>query len=658
MRFFPAQGWETRDINAARGGGPTAGSALWRGCRLKPRQLRRNCSPPSQSKQYPPGNPQPSTGIQAISRECAVPRRFLRFVSPLFACLAVLSLAAQTSAPTASSQTPLIRANARAVAVDVVVTKGNGEPVSDLQQQDFQILEDGKPQGIDLFQPHTKPAAAPAAAPLPLPPHVYSNQPIAPQADAVNLLLIDSLNTSGPDQQFVHKQILDFVNHMQPGARIAVFTLNSRLRLLQGFTADSAVLKAAIESKAAAPGTTIESRGRDDELNDKAEVAIIAEMDGGAQGATNAAAEAHARALETQSTTQSGQRATITLTALQQLARAMAGIPGRKNLIWFASSFPISVFPNGPSRQTLANGKEIDEAVRETAGLLTQARVAVYPVAAQGIVTDTTMNADSQGQPNGDNFERSPYQQSAANGANTASMEQLAADTGGEALYASNRLSESLARAIQTGSQYYTLIYTPPGTRNDGKFHRIDVKLVHAKGKLSYRRGYYADLASAAPHPSDPLSPLLARGMPASTQILYQARVLPLSPQPAPGAAVVGGNAKLPQPVTRMKVDFVIDAATFALDSAPDGTHTGKIEVALVARGTGGEIANWTGQTLSISLNEADYSKVQRSGIPIHLQLDVPQTQVFLSTGVYDLTARKAGTLEIFLQPQLIAAAP
>jgi hypothetical protein len=36
----------------------------------------------------------------------------------------------------------------------------------------------------------------------------------------------------------------------------------------------------------------------------------------------------------------------MTLEALKYHWRFLAGVPGRKNLIWFASSFPITVFPN------------------------------------------------------------------------------------------------------------------------------------------------------------------------------------------------------------------------------------------------------------------------------------------------------------------------
>jgi hypothetical protein len=101
----------------------------------------------------------------------------------------------------------------------------------------------------------------------------------------------------------------------------------------------------------------------------------------------------------------------------------------------------------------------------------------------------------------------------------------------------------------------------------------------------------------------------------------------------------------------------VINPDSVALDLADDGTHNGKIEVALVAYDPSGKAANWTGETLALTLNAASYAQVQRAGIPVHLQIDLPQADLSLATGVYDLTAHKAGTLEIAVPAQSVAEA-
>ena len=154
----------------------------------------------------------------------------------------------------------------------------------------------------------------------------------------------------------------------------------------------------------------------------------------------------------------------------------------------------------------------------------------------------------------------------------------------------------------------------------------------------------------------NPLPSLLARGLPPSTQVLFQARVVPLMPQPAADAPRVGGNTKLTGTLVRYKVDLVVNPGTVALTLTPDLTHNGKIEVALVAYDQTGKPVNWTGQTLGLILNPASYAQVQRVGIPIHLQIDLTEGDVSLTTGVYDLGAHKAGTLEIPISNQSAAA--
>lgn len=566
-----------------------------------------------------------------------------------FVVLSCLTLLRAQSPPQAEkAPEPLVRSRANAVAVDVVVTERADKPVLNLQKQDFVVMENGQRQSVDYFEEHTA-VDAPAAALPALPPHVYSNQPAAPPSDAVNVLLLDSLNTSEADQAFVHKQTMNFLLNMNPNTRVAVFALNTRLRLLQGFTADSSLLRAALNGKDAAPGTTPASRTRDDDLRDKEELSIIQEMVGNSDGFNQEPTKAIARSQADVAATQGGNRAAETLTALRQLAAALAAVPGRKNLIWFASSFPVSIFPNGSVRQTLSNGREIPDVLRQTVNLLTQSKIAIYPVSAQGILADPTTDAESGGQPSGADFEKNPLQQTPANSANMASMEQLATDTGGQAIYSTNDLGKAMAHAIQNGAHYYTLVYTPSNSKLDGKFRRIDVKLTEGRYKLAYRRGYYADEESvtAVAPASDPLPPLLAHGMPSSTQIVYQVRVLPANPQPGANEPRAGGNTRLGGPLTRYKVDFAIPIASLNLSEGQNGERSGKVEVALIAYGKTGSAVNWTAGQMSLTLSAASYAAAQKSGIPAHLQIDLPNTDAYLTTGVYALDARRAGTLEI-----------
>jgi hypothetical protein len=117
-------------------------------------------------------------------------------------------------AAAAGSQTnpPVYKAQAREVVVDVVVTRGMDDPVTGLHAKDFVVMEDGKPQTIDFFEAHSPGKLPDNLKPLPMPPGVYTNVPPAPEGDAVNVLLLDSLNTDQQDQTFVYHQIISFLS--------------------------------------------------------------------------------------------------------------------------------------------------------------------------------------------------------------------------------------------------------------------------------------------------------------------------------------------------------------------------------------------------------------------------------------------------------------
>src|ERR1700677_831781 len=184
-----------------------------------------------------------------------------RFPLLVAALIATLSgpLSGQNVAPSdTDSPTTSLKLNVKTVLVDVVVTDKGGHAVPGLTKDDFQMLEDGKPQTISFFEPNfgATSEAADAATPPPLPPNTFTNVPTVVPNDSVNVLLMDALNTAEGDQSYVHKEMVRYLSTLPPRIRIAVFLLSEKLRIIQGFTQDSTVLRAAINRLAANPNTS------------------------------------------------------------------------------------------------------------------------------------------------------------------------------------------------------------------------------------------------------------------------------------------------------------------------------------------------------------------------------------------------------------------
>jgi VWFA-related protein len=554
------------------------------------------------------------------------------FAYSLLAASAAVPLLAQ--APAASSppqvSAPSIRVETRVVLIDVVVTNNKGETISTLRAEDFHIAEDGKPQALSAFDEHSRHNAPPLDLPA-LPPNIYTNMQAVKPSDSVNVLLIDMLNTYPWFQKDVCNQAIRYLQTLPPGTRLAIFTLNDQqLRLARGFTTDFSGLSVALDDKS---GVVPEASWLNPTPSRHG-----AEMDGLKNmimmQASPAAVGAVKQYLGEETAFKTGNRSELTLQAFQHLARYLSGIPARKNVIWFADTFPLSFMP-----EDKVHTPRHQEHVQQTSDMLTAAQVAIYPVSARGLIGDGSFDVpvDSQAE----------MLHELAN--TQIAMETIAKETGGRAFYNTNALDAAMAKAIDEGSHYYTLAYAPTDAKNDGKYRRIEVKLYNRDYKLSYRRGYYADKPESAAagdqSAEDPLIPLIGFGMPNFDQITYEIQANLLQPQPAPEAPRAGLNTEWKGPFTRFGVDLAVSLQNFALDSTPDGVKHGRLEVILVAYDRSGKIINISKRTSRLALPPKDLPSLQAKGLPLHLEIDVPPGDIYLRTGIYDLNSGNAGTL-------------
>jgi VWFA-related protein len=578
--------------------------------------------------------------------------------------------------PDSNSPVATFKLNVRTVLVDVVATDKNGHAVAGLQKGDFQVFEDGKPQTISFFEPNFSAAsdAASAIAPPALPPDTFTNVPTVIPNDSVNVLLMDALNTAEGDQSYVHKEMVRYLSTLPPRIRIAVFLLSEKLRIIQGFTQDSTVLRAAIARLAANPSSsallpTVESNN----AQQSAVNMIVQEAaEDGYGGVPNASLAATAAALQQFQGQEAGfernQRVLLTLEAFQQIARYLTGVPGRKNLIWFVGSFPHCLAAMTSETGLTNGGCPYDVQFKKTVDMLAEARVSIYPVDARGLTNHTLYDAENpklQGQPT--NFQGVIKAQTDSlnsdlrdNGLNIADMDQLAKDTGGKATYGSNDLKGVLAADLENGSRFYTLAYVPTNRSEEGKQRHIEIRAVSGNYKLSYRRSYYEDTpkemkaAESAP-PTDPLRPMMDRGMPDFTELRYRLKIVPAPSQPVANAARAGDNPELKAPITRYTVGFSLSTDGLNLTTDANGVRRGQIELALVAYSQEGKPLNWEARSIGIAIRPDQYAIAQSSGIPLHLEIDAPPGDVYLRTGIYDLSSNRAGTLEIPLASIAVA---
>ena len=599
-------------------------------------------------------------------------------------------LLAQTAVPPNNeAPAPTLKINVRTVLVDVVVMDKDNQPVPALHKEDFQVLEDGKPQEVTFFEQNfaATPGAANTASIPALPPNTFTNVPGVVPANAINLLLMDGLNTPLADQAYVHKQMVRYLASIPPDIRIGIFLLSEKLRIIQGFTQDSALLRASIARLAANPSTSALLPTAATTAATETPVNIILQKSveaGSTQLALMAAALQQFQ--DQQAFYQTNERTVMTLDALQQIARYLSGVPGRKNLIWFVGSIPQCLAGITSESELTSGGCPYEVKYAKTMDMLADARVSVYPIDASGLKPDSLYESDAppasatlgasgssatapntSAVPSLSQFQelnaaqaaaiQSDYQQRALA---HIQMDELAKVTGGKAIYERNSLKEALAQDIENGSRYYTLAYTPSNRKEVGKERTIEIHSVSGNYKLAYRRNYFEDNPKNRKAPEqalsgDPLRPLMDRGMPNFTELRYRMRVAQANPQPASDAARAGDNPDLSGHLTRYTVSFSLATDGITLVPGPDGVRHGTIEVALVAYSQEGKPLDWEVRSIGLAIRPEQNAIAESSGIPFHFDIDAPPGDVYLRTGIYDASSSRAGTLEIPLSTITVA---
>jgi len=600
--------------------------------------------------------------------------RFQHTLSALISGTVLLTAAFAAAAPQQDVPPvpPVIHSETNLVLIDTVVTE-KGAPIHGLDKSKFHLFEDGKEQTITSFEEH-RPGTEPPPASEPLPAHVFSNKPQYPPAATVNVLLLDSLNMPIQDQARSRVQMIEYLGTIPAGTPMAIFTLGSQLRLVQGFTSDPATLLTAIKG---ARANSSQSPILENGLTAEETNAALTGLD--SVGGTAMASSAIKQFEQDVQATRTDARVKTTLDSLNQLARYLGGIPGRKNLIWFSGSFPISLdpeklqgvaLPDSPAaagQASLQGGSfstmaDYSSDIRKTSVLLTTSRVSVYPVDARGLMNGSSVDASNHGNvtPVGVNGIANADQSVLSNTIQDhTAMEELATETGGRAFTNTNDFKQAVAGAIDHGGSYYTITYTPASKHTDETYHKLKLKVDGGPYSVAYRHGYFTNDRSKGTKGKDtiPQSSLMLeatkRGAPPATQILFQSRILPADdPEIVAGPKLVSEQTgeltkSLKGPTRRYVVDSLLDAHDFAYTVALDGTRQDQVEMTLVGYDADGKRLNYVDRGLALNFTPDLYAKRLQTGIPLRMAIDLPSGPVFLRIAVRDVNGSKVGSLEV-----------
>jgi VWFA-related protein len=613
-----------------------------------------------------------------MKTESYLPGLFSAFIA--FVLLLVgNSVLGQETKPEAPA--PVFRVNTRMVTVDVVVKDKHGHMVPDLTAQDFQVFEQVPPKRGDHEQKIAGFLAVNRAAivtssqqhALKMPAGVYSNLVTTRLTVPPTILLLDGLNTEGDSGTQARQQMVKMLASIPADTPVAVFILGHNLVLLQSFTRDPALLRDAAQK---VMNTNLDNGGigtdpHDDPFSLSNQVNDMFGSDDEAPPTTTSSNSlgsgpsppmaGHAsgppggdlqmaaiRRFEKETfAANTDMRVQETLDALRDIARHVSGYPGRKNLIWVSSSFPMTIAPDALAAHNLAfeGNRNYADLVAAATNALADAKVSVYPVNPAGVQTQSYFMATKA--PPSPGYGTAPYteartlnRESQARFSSVESMTEVAQQTGGKICINNNDLGDCVKTAVEEGSTYYELAYYPDASNWHGEFHRIIVKSRRPGVELSFRQGYYARTTDSVAKEKDKsgndpqLQEAACQDLLTSTSVLVVAQAL--APD-KPGLA---------------KYYLNIDARMLTFSPGDDGKRDLKVDVAICSFDRSGKALQYFQESVDKKFDDKEYLTLR--GVPHAIQFAPAEGTARVRLVVRDSASGQIGSLNV---PYVAAAA-
>ena len=437
--------------------------------------------------------------------------RRLSLAAGLIAALSAALVARQTPAGQPASQAPAdqepvrqpeqptFRAGINFVRVDVIVTDRSGAPVADLTANDFEVLEDGKPQQIEQFRLiHVTGSPQPGEAPARQIRSQYDEEAEAARDDVrLFVIFFDDYHTRVGSAMAVKEPLIRFVEtQLGPNDLVAIMYPLTPLDAIT-VTRNRRSIVSAIQ-KFEGRKFRYDPRNQFEERYAQYPTEVVEQI-----------------------------RNDVVMTALRGLATRLGSLrEGRKAIIFVSEGFTTMLppqmrnpnaqlpgFGNPNARDPFAgenNPREETAMVFSTADLLSRLRdvwdaanrnnAAIYALDPRGLAggefgieENVSITTDTK------------YLQ-----ASQDSLRTLASETDGRAIVNRNDLSKGLEQVVRDSSAYYLIGYNSSETPDDGKFHEIKVRVKRPGVQVRARKGYWAPTkedtarAKAGPRPEAP----------------------------------------------------------------------------------------------------------------------------------------------------------
>jgi len=536
-------------------------------------------------------------------------------VAVLLASLGAATLAAQQAQPPQPAPQepppPTFRVEVNYVEVDAVVTDAQGNPVTDLTINDFEVREDGRPQKITAFSTINLPierAQRPLFANAPIEPDVRTN---TGAEGRIYMIVLDDLHTTFTTTPRVKAALKNFIDQDFGTNDLAAVVFTSGGPDGTEFTNSRRQLIAAIDRFS----------GR----NLQPEALAIAEALGNrppedfrsAPRGSGAANPSNLSGIPGDPFEQErAYNARTTLTQIRKLAEFMEGIRGRRKSLLLISegiSYDIlDVFSN-------SSAGLVNDLARDAAAAATRANVSIFAIDPRGLSAFDELIQVSGSVPSDispSDFNLNSAMQNSLR-VSQQSLQVLANETGGFAAVNRNDFAGAFDRVVRENSSYYVLGYYPANDRRDGRFRRLEVRVTRPGLQVRARRGYVAP-RGRAPQPPAAVAADGGRLGPAASAALSSpipTGRIPLTVFAAP----YKGTA--PNASVALALEMRVNDFRFA---DRNGVFSDRVEVVFTAIDSKGTIRPGDRHVLSLDLRPETLAVTRERGLRVVSEIMLP----------------------------------
>ena len=478
---------------------------------------------------------------------------------------------------------PAFRTTTRLVQMNVIVSDKNG-PVEGLTKEDFVLYDQGKKQNIAVFEPHTRRNTTAVEPVRPVASNEFTNARAGSAPDDPNAVVIvwDLINTPFADQVLAREAVLKSLSVVRPEDRVGVYILSTQFTVIQDFTTDSSQLVATLEKYTRKP-----------------------DLWGGAGEMITLGVSGHSAPdgiLQ--------MRGDRTKAAFRKIAERLAGVRGRKSVIWICAVPPAFDPWEAPFPLYIVDAKglrSVDEILPDKDAtrmppLDSKARVMMVkrppPVPSFSPIVEA--------------------------------MQMAAESTGGRAFVNSNDIRGAIDKALSDSDVTYTLGFYPRlSERDHSEYHTLKVT-VKRRG-VTVRCPLYYAVDPFVPSPEELVAGALTNDLD-FTQLTLTARL-----------ERDGGALHVPVSVGPGHILRKADAGD---------RWTAQLDYVMAQRSANGDVLDMISRSVTVDQDAQQHEAFLKQGLPLTETLTKKPGLASIRIVVLDHNAGAVGALSIPVPPE------